>query len=561
MKVAEVVVKILEDEGIEAAFGIPGAAINPVYGFLKNSPIKHYIARHEEGAVHAADGYFRVSGKLALAICTSGPAATNFVTGLYTAHADSIPLIAITGNAAASLFGKEPFQCVDIATIAKTVAKKTWCITNPADTPQVMREAFRAARSGRPGPVLIDLPLDVQMAEIDYDPSKDSSLPWSRPSADPAAISKAMDLIQSAKAPVMILGGGVILSGATREFKELAEYLQIPVIMTYMGKGGMPFDHPLNAGHAGIQVGQPIGNKTFLESDVVIGVGCRFTDRHTGKLDVYERNRRFIHIDIEPHQIGNVVATEIGIVSDAKPALVALLQEAKKRGFHPEAFERVKCLPATRAELRRPMELDEIPIRPHRVFHELNKFFPPNTVFTAGCGITQIWSGQLQDIELPQRYIPSGGAGTLGYELPAAIGAKAACPNDPCVVVVGDAGLLFMAEELAMAEQHNLPVIVVVVNNGYLGLIRQNQKYAYKFEHGVSLAYFKDGDQGHVYPDNVKLAEAFGGKGERIFDPKDIPAAFERAMKSKVSYLIDIVVARQADCSMGGSIDAVREFV
>jgi len=259
MQVAEVVVKILEDEGIQAAFGIPGAAINPVYGFLLKSPIHHYIARHEEGAVHAADGYFRVSGKLALAICTSGPGATNFVTGLYTAHADSIPLIAITGNAASNLFTKEAFQCVDIASIVKTVSKATWCITNPADAPKIMREAFRTARSGRPGPVLIDLPIDVQMAEIDDDSAKDGSLPWSLPTPEPKLICQAMDLITQAQAPIMILGGGVILSGATAEFRELAEYLQIPAIMTYMGKGGLPYEHPLNAGHAGIQVGCAAG--------------------------------------------------------------------------------------------------------------------------------------------------------------------------------------------------------------------------------------------------------------------------------------------------------------
>jgi len=559
MKVAEVVVRILEDEGIRVAFGIPGAAINPVYGFLQNSKIKHYIARHEEGAVHAADGYFRVSGKLAMAICTSGPGATNFVTGLYTAHADSIPLIAITGNASSNLFGKEAFQCVDIATIAKTVAKATWCITNPADAPKIMREAFRTACSGRPGPVLIDLPLDVQMAEIDYDPEKDSPLPWTRPTPESEAISKAMDLIVASKNPIMILGGGVILSDATAEFRELAEYLHIPVIMTYMGKGGLPYDHPLNAGHAGIQVGQPIGNKTFLESDLVVGVGCRFTDRHTGKLDVYQNGRKFIHIDIEPHQIGNVIRADVGIVSDSKAALIALLEEAKKRGFHPEPSERVKKLPETRAQLHRPMELDEVPIRPHRVFQEMNKFFPANTIFTAGCGITQIWSGQLQDIELPRRYIPSGGAGTLGYEVPAAIGAKVACPDDPCVVVVGDAGLLFMAEELAMAGQHDLPIIVVVVNNGYLGLIRQNQKYAYGYEYGVSLWYSKNKE--HIFPDNVKLIEAFGGQGERVYEPKDLSAAFDRAMKAGVPYLIDVIVAREADCSMGGAINAVREFV
>jgi tartronate-semialdehyde synthase len=559
MKVAEVVVRILEDEGIRVAFGIPGAAINPVYEFLHNSKIKHYIARHEEGAIHAADGHFRASGKLAMAICTSGPGATNFVTGLYTAFVDSIPLIAITGNAASSVFGLDAFQCVDIATISKTVAKATWCITNPADTPKIMREAFRTACSGRPGPVLIDLPLDVQMAEIDYDPEKDSSLPWCRPSPDPKAIESAMDMIMESKAPIMVLGGGVILSDATAEFRALAEYLSIPVIMTYMGKGGLPHEHPLSAGHAGIQVGQPIGNRTFLESDLVIGVGCRFTDRHTGKVDTYIGKRKFIHIDVEASQIGRVIPATLGIVSDAKAALVALLEEAKRRGYHPEPSERVKKLPEVRDEMARKTDYEGSPIKPQRVFQEMNRFFPPNTIFTAGCGITQIWSGQLQEIELPRRYLPSGGAGTLGYELPAAIGAKVACPNDPVVVVVGDAGLLFMAEELAMAGQHELAVIVVVVNNGYLGLIRQNQKYAYGYEYGVSLWYSKD--EKKIYPDNVKLVEAFGGKGERIFDAKDLQAAFGRAIQSKVPYLIDVVVEREADCSMGGAINAVREFV
>jgi len=556
MKAAEVVVRILEDEGIQVAFGIPGAAINPVYKYLKNSRIQHYIARHEEGAVHAADGYCRASGRMALAICTSGPAATNLVTGLYTAQADSIPLMAITGQAASSLFGTEPFQCVDIATIARPVAKATWCVTNPAEVSKVMREAFRTARSGRPGPVLIDLPLDVQMAEVDYRPEQDTSLPWSRPQPDPESIRRAVDLIVESQVPIMILGGGVILSEATAEFRALAEYLSVPVIMTYMGKGGLPPDHPLNAGHAGIQVGQPIGNRCFLDSDLVIGVGCRFGDRHTGKRETYVGTRKFIHIDIEATQIGRVIPPEVGIVADAKLALAALLEEAQRRGYHPEPSERVKRLPALRRELARRTDYDNVPLKPHRVFQEINRFFPPNTIFTTGCGIAQIWSGQLQNIERPRRYLPSGGAGTLGYELPAAIGAKVACPADPVVAVVGDAGLLFMVEELAMAGQHGIPIMIVVINNGYLGLIRQNQKYAYGYEHGVSLWY---GDGG-IYPDNVKLVEAFGGRGERIFEPKDLESAFARGIDSKVAYLIDVIVERECDCSMGASIDAVREF-
>lgn len=557
MRAAETVVRILENEGIRVAFGIPGAAINPVYKYLKTSAIRHYIARHEEGALHAADGYFRACGRMALAICTSGPGATNFVTGLYTAQADSIPLIAITGQAPSDLFGTEPFQCVDIAAIARPVSKATWCVTNPADVPKVMREAFRTARSGRPGPVLVDLPLNVQMAEIDYRAEQDGPLPWSRPAPDPDAIRRAVDLITASEAPIMILGGGVILSEATAEFRALAEHLSIPVIMTYMGKGGLPPDHPLNAGHAGIQVGQPIGNRFLLESDLVLAVGCRFGDRHTGKRDTYIGRRKFIHIDIEPSQIGRVIPTELGIVADAKLALAALLKETERRGCHRAPSERVKALPELRRKLARKTDYDDVPLKPQRVFEEINKFFPPNTMFTTGCGITQIWSGQLQNIERPRRYLPSGGAGTLGFEVPAAIGAKIACPEDPAVVVVGDAGLLFMAEELAMAGQHQVPIVIIVINNGYLGLIRQNQKYAYDFEHGVNLWYCN----GETYPNNLKLAEAFGGRGERITAAEDLAGAFARASESKVPYLIDVIVERECDCSMGASIDAVREFV
>jgi tartronate-semialdehyde synthase len=557
MQAAEVVVRILEDERIEAAFGIPGAAINPVYKHLKDSKIRHYIARHEEGAVHAADGYYRASGRMALAICTSGPGATNLITGLYTARADSIPLIAITGQAATTLFGTEPFQCVDIAAIAKPVSKAAWCVTKPADVPGVLREAFRTARSGRPGPVLVDLPLDVQLEDLDYDPGSDTSLAWTTPAPDRDAIRRAVDLILASKAPIAILGGGVILSGATAEFRALTEHLAMPAIMTYMGKGGLPYDHPLNAGHAGIQVGQPLGNRYFIESDLVLAVGCRFGDRHTGRRDTYIGRRKFIHVDIEPSQIGRVIPADVGIISDARLALTALLEEVKRRGFCAEPSERVRALPERRRQLARKTGYEDVPIKPHRVFHEINRLFPPNTIFTAGCGITQIWSGQLQDIERPRRYLPSGGAGTLGYELPAAIGAKIACPEDPAVAIVGDAGLLFMAEELAMAGQNGIPVIIIVVNNGYLGLIRQNQKHAYGYEHGVSLWYCDGG----IYPDNVRLVEAFGGRGERVFDPAGLEGAFTRALGSTVPYLIDVMVERECDCSMGSSIDAVREFV
>ena len=556
MQAAEVVVRILESEGIEAAFGIPGAAINPVYEHLGSSKqIKHYLARHEEGAVHAADGYFRACGQMALAICTSGPGATNFVTGLYTAQIDSIPLIAITGQNVRAQLGKEAFQCVDIAEIARPVCKATWIITEPHQVPTTMREAFRVAREGRPGPVLIDLPLDVQLADIPYDPQADAPLPVTKPEPDRKQIARAVDMLLAAEKPVLIMGGGVLLAGASERFIQFAEYLSLPVITTYMATGGIPAAHPLHVGHIGIQVGSPFGNQFFLESDLVMGIGNRFGDRHTGKLETYTEGRRFIHVNVEPSHIGRIVPTELGIVADAGLALDALLAEIKARTEPLAPSERVKNIPTDRARLARKTDYDQVPIMPQRVYQEMNEYFDSNTIYTTGCGLTQIWSGQFQSIASPYTYLASGGAGTLGFDLPAAIGAKIAQPEATVVAVMGDGGFGFMIEELAMACQHQIPIVVVIINNGYLSLIRQNQRYAYEYEYAVDLTY--DG----LGVDFVKLAESFGAYGERVTQPEEIRPAFERALLSGKPAVVDIIVEREADASMGGSLDAVREFV
>ncbi len=555
MKVAEIVVRILESEGVQAAFGIPGAAINPVYEYLGTSQqIKHYLARHEEGAVHAADGYYRASHRLALAICTSGPAATNFVTGLYTAQIDSIPLMAITGQNVRAQLGKEAFQCVDIAEIAKPVCKETWCITEPSQVPTIMRKAFRVAREGRPGPVLIDLPLDVQLADIDYDPERDAPLSITKPAPNRKQIAQAVDMLLAAENPVLIMGGGVLLAQALERFVEFAEYLSLPVITTYMATGGIAADHPLHVGHIGIQVGSPFGNQFFLKSDLVLGIGCRFGDRHTGKLDAYTKGRRFIHIDIEPSHIGRIVPTELGIVADAGLALEVLLEEVKTRTERRDPTDRVRNIPQDRGRLARKTDYDQVPIKPQRVYQEMNEYFDPNTIFTTGCGLTQIWSGQFQSIAKPYTYLASGGAGTLGFDLPAAVGAKIARPEATVVAVMGDGGFGFMVEEMAMACQHHIPVIVVIINNGYLSLIRQNQRYAYEYEYAVDLTYDGPG------VDFVRLAESFGAYGERVTQPEEIRPAFDRAVKSGKPAVVDIIVERETDASMGASLDAIREF-
>jgi tartronate-semialdehyde synthase len=361
-------------------------------------------------------------------------------------------------------------------------------------------------------------------------------------------------MLLEAEKPVLIMGGGVLLAGATQRFIEFAEYLSLPVITTYMATGGIPAAHPLHVGHIGIQVGSLFGNQFFLASDLVMGIGNRFGDRHTGNLDVYTRGRRFIHINIEPSHIGRIVPTELGIVADAGLALDVLLEKAKARTEPRPPSERVVKIPRDRTAMARKMDYDQVPIKPQRVYREMNQFFDIDTIFTTGCGLTQIWSGQFQSIAAPYTYLASGGAGTLGFDLPAAIGAKLARPEATVVAVMGDGGFGFMVEELAMACQHNVPVIVVIINNGYLSLIRQNQRYAYEYEYAVDLTY--DG----LGVDFVKLAESFGAYGERVTEPEEIRSAFERAVQSGKPAVVDVVVERETDASMGASLDAIREF-
>jgi tartronate-semialdehyde synthase len=554
MQVSELIVKILEKEGITDAFGIPGAGINGVYKYLKDSPITHCLMRHEEAAVHAADGYYRASGKMALAICTSGPGATNFVTGLYTAWQDSIPLVAITGQAVTSQLGKGAFQCVDIAEIAKTVVKKSWCITDAAKVPEIFREAFETALSGRPGPVLIDLPLDVQNGEIDFDIGSYKPSRIAAPKPDKVLLEKTVKLLEEAKNPVIIMGGGVILSKTEKTMLEFAEYMSVPVIVTYMAKGGIPLNHPLYAGQMGIQAGAvSSGNEVFLASDVVLGIGCRFTDRHTGAAAVYQGERKFIHIDIDPKEIGKIVKTELGIVADAADAAPLLLEIAKASPARQRPAPVTPYAEIRKKYVRTPDPAKEV-MDPREVFEAINLAFDDDTQFTTGCGITQIWSGQYQRINKPRKYFPSGGAGTLGYDIPAAIGAVIGSRGGKTVCLMGDFGFTFLVEELGVAAAYNLPVVVLIINNAYLGLIRQNQKYAYGYEYQVAMKENK----GLI--DYVKVAEGFACEAERVFTYAELDKALKNAIAAKGPYVIDIIVNDNTDCDMGNDIAHIRHF-
>ncbi|MGH2459383.1 MAG: thiamine pyrophosphate-binding protein [Chloroflexota bacterium] len=554
----EAAVQILEDEGVDHVFGIPGSNVNAFYNALaKSKKIRHIIARHEEGASHAAEGWARASGKVGVCVGTSGPAGTNFITGLYNAQADSIPLIALTGQHIRAMQGKEGFQAMDITEVARPVCKKTFYVRESANVPWIFREAFRIAREGRPGPVLIDLPIDVQRGEVEYDASIDASLAILKPAPDRRKIARAIEMILAAKRPIILMGGGVVISGGCEELVQLAEHLQVPVVNTSMAKGGIAASHPLYGGEVGVQCNTLSGNRVFLDSDLVLGVGCRFADRHTGALDVYTRGRQFIHIDIEPTQISRIFPADLGIVSDARLALQALLDEARARTPRRQPDDYIQKIPGLRRELARRLDFDDVPIKPGRVFKEINEFFDEDTIFVTCIGNNQIWSGQMQEIQKPGHYLLSGGAGPLGWDLPAALGAKLARPNNTVVNVTGDFGIQFCIEELAMAAQHDIPVLVVIINNGNMSLIRQNQKYAYNgLRHGIDLAYGEE----NSYLDFVQLARAYGLYGERITRPDEIKGAFRRGLDSGKTALIDIIIERDADVSMGNALDAIREF-
>jgi tartronate-semialdehyde synthase len=561
MTAMQAAVKILESEGVKHIFGIPGAGILPFYQALRElGTIQHMVTRHEEGAIHMADGYARAVGAVGVCAATSGPGASNFVTGLYTAQVDSIPILALTGQNVRAQLGREAFQAVDIAEVVKPLTKKAYCIKEPAMVPWVFREAFKIMREGRQGPVLIDLPLDVQKGEIEYDPEVDGPLPIFRPPPNPRQVAKAMDMMLEAQKPVMLLGGGVILADAAREFVALAEALQIPVVSSYMGKSGIPWDHPLMAGQVGIQCNTRSGNQTFLESDLVLAVGARFNDRHTGDINVYKGNRKFIHVDVDPGQLGKNIMPHLGICADAKLTLRAILDEIKARGVKPKMSDWAGKVPHVRQSLERKTDYADVPIKPQRAFKEINEFFDEETVFVTCIGLNQIWSGQLQKISKPRHYLDCGGAGPLGWDLPASIGAKVARPDKQIVTVVGDFGFQFCMEELPVAVMYKVPFVCIVLNNGYLGLIRQAEKYIYNMNYEVQIWYETRAENEGRGFDFVKFAESCGAKGERVTDPAQLKAAFKRGVASGVPYVIDVILERETDCSMGVSIDAVKEF-
>lgn len=570
MRAIEAAVLVMRREGIDTAFGIPGAAINPLYAALKKlGGIDHILARHVEGASHMAEGYTRAKpGNIGVCIGTSGPAGTDMVTGLYSASADSIPILCITGQAPRARLHKEDFQAVDITSIVKPVTKWATTVLEPGQVPYAFQKAFYEMRSGRPGPVLIDLPFDVQMAEIEFDIDAYEPLPLIKPAATRAQAEKAISLLNAAERPLIVAGGGIINADASAKLVEFAELVGVPVIPTLMGWGCIPDDHRLMAGMVGLQTSHRYGNATLLESDLVFGIGNRWANRHTGSVEVYTQGRTFIHVDIEPTQIGRVFTPDLGIVSDAGLALDAFIEVAREWQAAGRLKDRSAWVEACRERKRsmlRKTHFDNVPVKPQRVYEEMNEAFGKDTCYVSTIGLSQIAGAQFLHVYKPRHWINCGQAGPLGWTIPAALGVVKADPSRQVVALSGDYDFQFLIEELAVGAQFNLPYIHVLVNNSYLGLIRQAQR-GFEIDYCVQLSFDNvNAPEINGYGvDHVAAIEGLGCKAIRVFDPNELQGAFAKArelmQQHRVPVVVEVILERVTNISMGTEINAINEF-
>jgi tartronate-semialdehyde synthase len=570
MRAVDAAVRVLEREGVTQAFGVPGAAINPLYSALKaRGSIAHILARHVEAASHMAEGYTRArAGNIGVCIGTSGPAGTDMITGLYSAQADSIPILCVTGQAPRARLYKEDFQAVDIESIAKPVTKWAVTVREPALVPRAFQQAFHLMRSGRPGPVLIDLPLDVQLAEIEFDDETYEPLPVYKPVATRRQIEKAMEMLNAAQRPLIVAGGGIINADASDLLVAFAETTGIPVIPTLMGWGAIPDDHPLMAGMVGLQTSHRYGNATLLASDFVLGIGNRWANRHTGSVEVYTKGRKFVHVDIEPTQIGRVFMPDYGIVSDAGAALklfmdVALDWKSEGRLKNRKAWA-AECLARKQTMLRK-THFDQVPLKPQRVYEEMNNAFGDDVCYVTTIGLSQIAGAQFLKVGKPRNWINCGQAGPLGWTLPAALGVRAARPDCEIVALSGDYDFQFLIEELAVGAQFNLPYIHVLVNNSYLGLIRQAQRN-FNMDYQVDLAFenINAPDLNGYGVDHVAVAEGLGCKAIRVRSPNEFQHAFAQARDwvrdYRVPVVVEVILERVTNIAMGTEIDNIVEF-
>jgi acetolactate synthase-1/2/3 large subunit len=535
---AQILWECLEREGVEHVFGYPGGAILPAYDALKGSSIHHVLVRHEQGATHMADGYARASGKVGVAVATSGPGATNMVTGIATAMLDSSPIVCITGQVGSKLIGSDAFQETDITGVTLPITKHNYLVTRPDELARTLREAFYVARSGRPGPVLVDITKDAQQSscEFDWEAAK-PQLPGYRPDLSPTAkeSAQAIDLIHNARRPVILAGHGILVSGAMREARELAERTGIPVAMTLLGLGALPASHPLNLGMMGMH-GEAWVNHTIQEADLLIAVGMRFDDRVTGSLKTYAPKARKIHIDIDPAEINKNVKVDVALIGDVRAVLRELLPRitATDCGEWRDYIDRLKGDAAVR-------DIQNLPDNGHLyaahvisdLWHETRG---SKTVVVTDVGQHQMWEAQYYKHEEPYSLITSGGLGTMGFALPAAIGAKVARPETDVWVVVGDGGFQMTMAEMATLVQEELKVNIAIINNGYLGMVRQWQEFFYERNYQATPL---------LNPEFAKLAEAYGIRSSVVTRRSQVVPAVQDARQHPRSVLIDFKVEQE----------------
>jgi acetolactate synthase large subunit len=554
MTVAEAIALYLKKKGVEHIYGVPGVAILPLYDAIRElTDIQSYVVRHEQTGIFMADAYSRATGKVGVCAATSGPGGTNFITGLYGAYMDSVPMIAFTGQVATHLIGTQSFQEVPITEIARPVCKEVYLMNDANTAVQRFHEAWETATTGKNGPVLVDLCVDVQKTEVEVDLDEFVSVPEPLPEASDEDIAKSIELLREAKKPAIVSGGGVNLANATAELKELAETIQVPVVTSVMGIDTFPNDHPLFAGRMGTMLNTPLGNKTILEADLVINLGGRFGDRSIGNFEEFKANKKIVHVNLDKKQIGKYIETELSVVADVKSFMVKLTQAVKQLSHEVAAAAlEVKPLDLTeeRNRLARKTDFDTTPIKPQRALRELREFLDRDAFVTHDCGISQIWSCQLFETYEPRTFLITGGAGTMGWGLGAAMAAKLAFPERQSVNIVGDGSLGMSLQDLATAAKFNIPIIVFVLNNSLLGLIRQQQNWWYEERRISTDLVYKNElcDNGERGIDFVKTAEGMGVRGELVIDWRDIKPALQRGVELGKPYLIEVIVDSAAEC-------------
>ncbi len=535
---AHAVMESLAHENVEVIFGYPGGQVLPLYDAIYDADIRHILVRHEQAAAHAADGYARATGKAGVCLATSGPGATNLVTGIATAYMDSVPVVAITGQVPRFLIGNDAFQEANITGITLPITKHNYLVQDAKDIPRIFKEAFYIAQTGRPGPVLIDIPKDTQTETIEFDYPEEVKLRGYKPTyaGNEQQIKKAASLILKAERPIFYVGGGIIFSNASEELRALSESIVAPVTTTLMGMGAFPSAHPLSLGMLGMH-GTRYANYSIQESDLIIAVGVRFDDRVTGKISAFAPNAKIIHIDIDPAEIGKNVRVDVPIVGDAKNILKTLIKYVTQERAKTDSW--IKKIEAWKKEYPLTYKKDNF-LRPQYVVEQISEICPDAIIVTE-VGQNQMWAAQFFNYKNPRTFISSGGLGTMGYGFPAAMGAKVGRPESTVIDIAGDGSFQMNSQELATVVQNDIPVIVAILNNGFLGMVRQWQELFFNRRYSETCL------EGSV--DFVKLAEAYGALGLRAKKKSDVKDVIKEAVKSERPTIIDFVVEREENVS------------